>query len=425
MVGDDHADVQGDRLHALAAPDQGVHEGVGLDGLVAAAVAGGAQALRLEREALADQRGVQCGDVRRDRGHAVLAATHGHVSVAPGVLVAASLAVRVGERDRGGAGVGPLLGACAVEVGQALAEQTVRLTALGGRERREGAGSAIGVLGRDLGGRERGEHLGHVRHEAAPRRERAGRGGGRTAGEHRDLAGRLPGRLAQQRRGRRLLPRLLCGVDPRLGLSAQGQRVREGDHGEGLEGVQRTAHRLQAPDHVLERLRRRIGRDEDLLPEFGQGTQLMGAIAQLLRETLRALVAHGVVQLLVGITSCRIEIVHCERHAPILPVPTDIRKTSPGMWITSDGEERSFATPDISTHISAGSAHERHSESALSHYSPPHFPPRHSHHPTNVDNAPLWRKGRERSGPNTTADDSPLDTARLLPQAGPVAATAS
>src|SRR5699024_5026390 len=104
--------------------------GVRLDRLVAAAVAGRPQPLGLEAEALADQGGVQRGDVCGDGGHAVLAAAHRDVPVALRVLVAAGLAARIGLRDRGGTGVVPFLGARAVEIRQALAEEAVRLSTL-------------------------------------------------------------------------------------------------------------------------------------------------------------------------------------------------------------------------------------------------------------------------------------------------------
>jgi hypothetical protein len=141
----------------------------------------------------------------------------------------------------------------------------------------------------------------------------------------------------------------------------------------------------------------------------------MSAIAELLRESLRTSRTHGIDQLLVGITSCRIEVTHCESHGPILPGPTDIRKASGRMWITSDGEENSSAHISTISHIRAGNAHEQHGEAVPSQCISPQFAPSHPHRPKNVDNTPLWRKGRRRSAPNATAHDSPLDTARPCP----------
>ena len=90
----------------------------------------------------------------------------------------------------------------------------------------------------------------------------------------------------------------------------------------GLEHLDRAAHRLQAPEHVTERLRRPIRRNEQLLRDTGQGAQIVGAVAELCRQTLRPSRTHRIDQPPVGITSCRIEVLHRERHTPILPANT-------------------------------------------------------------------------------------------------------
>ena len=117
-----------------------------------------------------------------------------------------------------------------------------------------------------------------------------------------------------------------------------------------LERLQRAAHRLQAPEHVTEHLRRRVGRDEELLRDTGQGAQIVGAVAELCRQTLRPSRTHRIDQPPVGITSCRIEVLHRERHTPILPANTHKRKTR---WHFVDNSERGGNVTD-------GAAHSQH-----------------------------------------------------------------
>ena len=85
---------------------------------------------------------------------------------------------------------------------------------------------------------------------------------------------------------------------------------------------------------------RRVGRDEELLRDTCQGAQIVGAVAELCRQTRRASRTHRIDQPLVGITSCRIEVLHRERHTPIIPANTCRRKARQNLWTTSNGEER-------------------------------------------------------------------------------------
>src|SRR5699024_2244665 len=146
--------------------------------LVASPVAGCTQPLGLVGEALPDQRGVEGAHAGGDGGHPVLPAPHGDVALLPCLLVTTLLPVGIGGGDRGGGGVVPRLGARAVEVGQAAGELSIRLEALCGGERGEGARGGMCDGAGDLRGGERAEHLGHVRDQAALGGEGVGRGGG-------------------------------------------------------------------------------------------------------------------------------------------------------------------------------------------------------------------------------------------------------
>ena len=322
-VGDDDADVEGGGLHAVLATDQGVHEGVCLDRLVAATVTGGAESLGLMREALPDQRRVERAHVGGDGGHPVLTAAHGDVAFPPGLLVAPLLPVRIRGRDDGGGGVIPGLGSGPVERRETAGELSICLETLLGRERGEGAGGGVGDGAGDLRGGQRREHLGHVRDQPPLGGEGVSRRRGRLPDQHRDLSRRFARGLAQELARRRDLALFVGGVGARLGLLLEGERVRKSGDRPRLEGIHGAAQLVDHAHHLPIPAREGGIGGEQLLRVQRELPQREGAVPHHLGERLRALSAHGIDQCPVGITGCRVESLRIDEHMTMIHRTTD------------------------------------------------------------------------------------------------------
>ena len=221
-VGDDHPDVDGGEVAALAAVEQGVGEEVRHDLLVTAAVAARAGPLRGDRQGLADPGGVEPGEVGRQRRHPVASPAHGDAAFATCLAVPCRRPVGIERMQHPRGLIAPLPGGAVLEVRQMRGEDLVDLFALLGRGRthrpahlmaRGGDGPAVG---------ESGEHSRHRVHQtAAGGHALPGGGGGPLQREGGLGAGDLPRLLGS-------LAPLEAVVDDRRFEADQGARLDRG-----------------------------------------------------------------------------------------------------------------------------------------------------------------------------------------------------
>ena len=199
-VGEDHPDVDGREVAALAAVEQDVDEEIRHDLLVTAAIAAGPRPLRGDREGLADPGGVEPGEVGRQGRHPMASSPHGDAALATCFAMPRRRALGIERMQHPCRLIGPLPGGAVLEVRQVRGEDLVDLSTL---LRRGGAHRPAHLM---AGGRdgpavgESSEHARHRGHQPPAGGHALSRGGGgplqREGGLGTGDLPRLAGRLA-------------------------------------------------------------------------------------------------------------------------------------------------------------------------------------------------------------------------------------
>ncbi|SLN02551.1 hypothetical protein FM106_23455 [Brachybacterium faecium] len=246
-LGEHHAELEGDRFHPALTAEQRVDEGVGHQRGVPLAGALGAAALSLEGEAFVGELGVERRQMRAHGRHAVLCRGEPDMPFPARGLVAARGAVRVELADGGGRRGAPGLHAGAVHAWKLLVQHLVDLAALQVVEGFHRRGGGISDSRCHGAARERGEHPRHRGDESPRGGQAAARGRGRAfRGEGEIPRGPRIG-LAVEPLERREKAVLVGGPVAHGADVVASSRLREGDDGARLEGVEGAA---RAVDHV-------------------------------------------------------------------------------------------------------------------------------------------------------------------------------
>ena len=334
-VGDDHADLESDRRRPLLGAQHRIDQRVRHHGGVAAAVPRGAATLRLAAEAAVDLLGVESGEPRREGRHPVLTGGHRDVAVPARPAVAQRRTLRVELPGDGRDRVPPPAGARAVELGEPLAEDPIDLAGQVRLQHGGGVGDGVGGVPSDLS-------RGQRRHD--PREgldETTGRGEGAAghvrgaAGDQGDVGdGGAVGLLldAAARGGGGIL---VGGIVARLLPALAARGLLQGDHGAGLEGVERPAGGLDRAEQVGElSARPALGR-EQLCGVAGEPLEEERQVTEVLGEADGVRAAQRGEDLLGGVLPRGAREPRCARHASMLPAPVPEGQAGAG---DGDGE---------------------------------------------------------------------------------------
>jgi hypothetical protein len=253
-IGDDHADLEGDRRRPVAGAQERIDERIRHRGPMAPTVPGGASALGLAGEEPMDLLGIESLEACGERRHPVLTGRHRDMAVLPRPPMTQGAALGIELAGDGRDRVLPAPGAGTVELRQVLAEDPVHLASEVRLQHRDGIGDGIGLVPGDLPGGERG-HGPRERLDQAPRRGEGATGQVRGAtGQQRDVLDRHAVGLTLDpglRGGRRpLVGGAIARVLPPLPSRGLLQR----GHGTGLEGVQRAPGGLDRAEQAGELL---------------------------------------------------------------------------------------------------------------------------------------------------------------------------